>query len=475
MVIRFLVILTCVFALTPFLGNARVSADGLTPIPCEPGPFAPADPAFTALPDATAYYGLYEGGSYQFEVSNNWNGELILYMHGTSTGPTLRVSTPQALREFAVANGFAIGASSYRCNDYKPGIGLTDTILLKDRFSQITGESQPTRTYLTGTSMGGFQTQLAMHVFPTMFDGALAMCGMNSENWDNYVAFGAAAEYITGIQFSDPNNTAATQAAMIEILGLPGTVTEPLPGTLTEKGLQLASVMINMTGGPRPFAVEGLVPPFRGLKVYQFAISGAALAGSTTPGNLTRGNANAVYFVDPGLGLTSEALQNGVRRIDHHTEVYDQYEETRPLTGQIERPLMTLYNTADYVVTFSNSQALQRAVNAADKSNLLVQRIIRAPGHCGYSSAEVTTAMTDLVNWVHTGARPDGDDVLSTDLRDAGRKFTNPLRDGDPGTIRLPMDPFEGRTACENSWQQFLAFRNQGMCTQYVNTAWFAK
>jgi hypothetical protein len=233
--------------------------------------------------------------------------------------------------------------------------------------------------------------------------------------------------------------------------------------------------MINMTGGPRPFAVEGLVPPFRGLKVYQFAISGAALAGSTTPGNLTRGNANAVYFVDPGLGLTSEALQNGVRRIDHHTEVYDQYEETRPLTGQIERPLLTLYNTADYVVTFSNSQALQRAVNAAGKSNLLVQRIIRAPGHCGYSSAEVTTAMADLVNWVQTGARPDGDDVLSTDLRDAGRKFTNPLRDGDPGTIRLPVDPFEGRTACENSWQQFLAFRNQGMCTQYVNTAWFAK
>jgi hypothetical protein len=475
MVIRLLVVLTCVFALNLLLGNSRVSADGLTPIPCEAGPFTPTNPAFTALPGATAYYGTYEGGSYRFEVSDNWNGELILFMHGTSVGPTLNVSVPSAIREFAVANGFATGASSYRCNDYKPGIGLTDTILLKGLFSQLTGESQPTRTYLTGTSMGGFQTQLGMHVFPTMFDGALAMCGMNSQNWDNYVAFGAAAEYITGLQFNDPNNTAATQAAMIEILGLPGTVPEPLPGTLTEKGRQLASVMINMTGGPRPFAVEGLVPPFRGLKAYQFIISGAALAGSTTPGNLTRGNANAVYFVDPGLGLTSEALQDGVRRIDHHEEIYDQYEETRPLTGNIQRPLLTLYNTADYVVTFSNSQALQRAVNSAGNSNLLVQRIIRAPGHCGYSSAEIQTAMADLVNWVRTGTRPDGDDVLASDLRDAGRKFTSPLRAGDPGTIRIPVDPSEGRAACMRSWQQFFHFRNQGMCIQYVNTAWFAK
>ena len=472
---RFLVILTVAFILSSFVVTSRVSADGLTPIPCEAGPFTPANPAFTALPGATAYYGLYEGGSYRIEVADNWNGELILYMHGTATGPTLNAGLPTAFRNFAVENGFALAASSYRCNDYKPGIGLTDTVLLKDLFSEITGEDEPTRTYLTGGSMGGFQTQLGMHVFPTMFDGALNMCGMNSENWDNYVAFGAAAEYLTGLEFNDPNDTATTQAAMIEILGLPGTVAEPLPGTLTEKGLQLASVMVNMTGGPRPFAIEGLVPPFRGLKAYQFIISGAALAGSMTPGNLTRGNADADYFVDPGLGLTSAALQDGVRRIDHHTEIYDLYEETRPLSGQIERPLLTLYNTADYVVTFSNAQRLQRVVDEAGKGDLLVQRIIRAPGHCGFSTEETTTALTDLVNWVRTGVRPEGDNVLSTDLRDAGRKFTNPLRAGDPGTIRVPINQAAGIQACQNAWQQFLVFKNQGRCVSYVNEAWFVR
>ena len=63
-------------------------------------------------------------------------------------------------------------------------------------FNKITGKSEPKRSYLLGQSMGGFQTQLAMHAYPTMFDGALAMCGMNSANWDLYVALGAAAEYV---------------------------------------------------------------------------------------------------------------------------------------------------------------------------------------------------------------------------------------------------------------------------------------
>src|SRR5207248_9528014 len=170
-----------------------------------------------------------------------------------------------------------------------------------------TGRSDPVRQYLLGQSMGGFQTELAMHVFPTMFDGALAMCGMNAANWDLYVALGAAAEYITGLRFTDPATVGDIQSRMVAITGL--------PGSLTQKGLQFASVAINMSGGPRPFAMEGLVPPFNGLPTYEFLMSGATLAGSTTPGNRTRDNASARYLIDPGLGLSSAELDAGVRRV----------------------------------------------------------------------------------------------------------------------------------------------------------------
>jgi hypothetical protein len=63
-----------------------------------------------------------------------------------------------------------------------------------------------------------------------------------------------------------------------------------------------------------------------------------------------------------------------------------------------------------------------------------VQRIYRIPGHCQFSQPEMIRAFDDLVAWVTRGTRPAGDDVHA-DLADAGRAFTNPLREGDPGTI----------------------------------------
>jgi hypothetical protein len=72
----------------------------------------------------------------------------------------------------------------------------------------------------------------------------------------------------------------------------------------------------------------------------------------------------------------------------------------------------------------------------AGTQDLLVQRIMKIPGHCQFSEQEQTAAFDDLVKWVREGQRPEGDDVMA-DLRDAGRKFTNPLRPGDPGTVNV--------------------------------------
>src|SRR5438270_12065962 len=132
-------------------------------------------------------------------------------------------------------------------------------------------------------------------------------------------------------------------------------------------------------------------------------MSDATLAASTTPGNRTRDNASARYVVDPWLGLSSAELDAGVRRVKKDDSLYAAFEETRPLTGKIERPLLTLYTTADFIVPVVNAQALQRAVDAAGRNDLLVQRLIRAPGHCGYSDAEQVQAFRDLVNWVRNG------------------------------------------------------------------------
>ena len=108
------------------------------------------------------------------------------------------------------------------------------------------------------------------------------------------------------------------------------------------------------------------------------------------------------------------------------------YEEIVPFDGKIARPLMTMHGTGDLYVPIFLEQTLKRAVKAAGNETLLAQRIYRIGAHCQFSQPEMTKAFDDLVAWVKTGTKPQGDEV-DGDLSNAGLTFTNPLRQNDPG------------------------------------------
>ena len=289
----------------------------------------------------------------------------------------------------------------------------------------------PQRVYLTGTSMGGHVTLLGMHEYPTRFAGALAMCPSGPELFDYTTAVGAAAEAITGLRFENPATVGDTTRRMAELLGE--------PPTYTDKGRQLASVEIELSGGPRPFAAQGL--PGRFLQ----NISGGALAGGRTAANRAATNTHYTYRVDEALGLTTAALNSGVRRKPADPEMRGPsgpLHEVAAFSGRIERPVLTMHGTGDLFVPIHLERALRTATNAAGTSDLLVQRIYRIAGHCQFSVPEQTRAFDDLVRWVREGQKPEGDDIFA-DFRDAGRRFTDPLRDGDPGG--LTVGPALGR------------------------------
>ena len=232
--------------------TAGVGRPGITPVACPAQTWQPTDPAFDPLPGAKAYFGQYDGGVYRIEIPDRWNGELMLSAHGFTTnagprGSELRVSSP-LIREHLIQEGFAWAASSYRCNGYVPGIGLQDTMALTDLFTKFNAGRAPERVYLTGGSMGGHVTLLGMHEFPTSFAGGLAMCPAGPELFDYFSAVGAAAEVITGVPFDQPSTVSDSVKKMTAILGT--------PPDYTPKGLQLASVEIQLSGGPRPFALE---------------------------------------------------------------------------------------------------------------------------------------------------------------------------------------------------------------------------
>lgn len=412
------VLLACL-ALTPAESTDRLLID---PAPCPNVDWQLGDPSFEALEGARAFYGTYDGGIYRVEIPDTWNGDLVLYAHGYrgaggSNGATLRVGN-SPIREHLIGGGYAWAASSYRCNGYVPGHGLEDTLLLVDLFTELNEGDAPELLYLTGTSMGGHVTLLGMHEYPSMFAGGLAMCPAGPALFDFTAAVGAAAEVVTGIRFT-PGETGAQRARMLEILGE--------PPDYTEKGRQLASVQVAISGGVRPFAMEGLESRFV-----------SNISGAVAGGNARLDTHWFNYGVEPGLGITAETLNADARRVTGAPDVRGPdggpYQEHRQFDGEIERPVLTMHGTGDLFVPIFLQQVLKEAVDAAGNGDLLVQRIYRIPGHCGFSQAEMTRAFDDLVAWVTHGERPAGDDVHA-DLADAGREFTDPLREGDPGTI----------------------------------------
>jgi pimeloyl-ACP methyl ester carboxylesterase len=424
------VMLAVIAAVLAFAASTRTTAalgrPGITPVPCPAQEWQPGDPKFDALPGAKAFFGQYDGGLYKIEIPDHWNGELVLYAHGFvsnagAQGAALRVGN-SPIREHQIKEGYAWAASSYRCNGYVPGQGLLDTMALTDLFTRSNGGRAPQRVYLTGTSMGGHVTLLGMHEFPTAFAGGLAMCPAGPELFDFFAATAGAAEVITGVQ-AKLETMQADVAKMNELLGK--------PPDYTDKGRQLASVEIQISGGPRPFAMEGLASGGR----FAGNISPAALAGSTTPSNRAVMTTHIRYAIDEGLGLSADTLEKSARRKALDADVRNPtgpYDELVPFDGKLERPTLTMHGTGDLFVPIFLEQSLKRAVVAAGKEPLLTQRIYRIAGHCGFSQPEMIRAFDDLTAWVHKGTKPAGDEVFG-DLTNAGMTFTDPLRPNDPG------------------------------------------
>src|SRR5665213_1929116 len=322
-------------------GQAAVGRiHGITPVPCADRAWTDDDPSFAPLPGAQALSGRYEGGLYRIETPANWNGELVLWAHGLvgANGPQgsrLAVGFPGGrgglLREHLITGGFAWAASSYRCNGVVPGIGLLDTMSLIDVFTRSSNGRKPSRVYLVGESMGGNVTILGLQEFPNAFARGLAMCASGPDVMDFLTAVGAASDLITGVTVR--NSTSDQDISLLtNALGR--------PPDLTTAGRQLASVQIEISGGPRPFAMEGLAS-----RLVENVRMSATIA-ETAVWKAVATNAGLKYRIDERFGLSADAINKRVRRRIADADArspHGLYTECLAFDGRIERPLLTLH------------------------------------------------------------------------------------------------------------------------------------
>lgn len=110
---------------------------------------------------------------------------------------------------------------------------------------------------------------------------------------------------------------------------------------------------------------------------------------------------------DPATNAYLSGLLNaGVKRFNADRAALNYYQRNYAPTGRIGIPVLTLHTSRDPGIPYSHEGLFADAVNAAGRSDLLIQRPVDRWGHCAFTPAEMQTAFADLVEWVTTGERP---------------------------------------------------------------------
>jgi pimeloyl-ACP methyl ester carboxylesterase len=365
---------------------------------------------FDALPgtDTTRLWGVHAGAGYRIEVPSEWNGVLVLYAHGfRGTGLELTVSNPR-IRQYLVTNGYAWAASSYGKNGYDVRQGVKDTHALGELFNALVGH--PRRTYLTGHSMGGHVTGVAIEQYPRAYVGALPMCGVmgDKELFDYFLDYNLVAEALAGIPGTFPFPADYQTAIVPSIRAALGPA---WPVVLNPQGEKLRGVLQNISGGPRP----GFPVSFASWANFLFTVGTTAPDQGVAPGNV-QDNWATLYQIDsdPALSPDEVALNGSVLRVaeDPQGARRDGLANIPAITGRLPIPVLSLHTIGDLFVPFSMEQIYARRAAARGASGLLVTRAIRDHGHCGFALPEEERAFADLVDWVENGVEPAGDDVL---------------------------------------------------------------
>jgi pimeloyl-ACP methyl ester carboxylesterase len=393
---------------------------GTRPIPLpvsvrpEPDNVTLADPKFDALPAARAAFGRLAGAVYQIEMPDRWNGRLILFMHGFGEFRSEARVGPPDIRAYLVAQGYAWGSSSFSSTGWVPGRATDETAALWDHFTATYG--RPQRTYVIGESMGGAAANIAAERYPDRFDGALALCGSAgaTSGVSNPVDVFVVGAFVAGVTQADYDATTDIGALIRDRIR--PALEDP------QRRDRFERIMVDLSGGPRPFDRDGIrAEEETDWHRAELAVSAGVVPHHDTP-----------YHLGPASDVSDTDFNRSVLHLRTNDDALRAFVADNEATGNVAVPLLTMHTTGDGQVPIEEARILQRLVDKAGHRDLLVQRVIRDAGHCGFTNLEQTAGFEALVGWVEHNTKPDGNDVLTADMHALHPSFELEPRPGTP-------------------------------------------
>ena len=340
------------------------------------------------------------GAMYSIDVPDQWNGGLVLYVHGYSPPQSPVTIPPLPLRDFLLGQGFAVAMSSFSENGYAVAEGARQTHQLIGLFTSHF--SKPNCTLLLGVSLGGIIGLELTEKYGKQIDGSLLVSGVTG---------GSRAEisYIGDVRVLwDYFYPGTIPGSLFDVpAGVPFNPNWVLAAISTPEGQQKLPVLLAfcaMRGlpiGPGNEPVVGLI------NALGFQWVGAMDLFDRTHGHVLYGNRDVTYTAPPQVPQAVVAAVNaGVARYDATPDAEAFLQRCYEPLGTFKVPVLTLHGQRDPVVPLFHEPLLANKVAAQGNSDLLVQRAKNQFGHVVYDPADIPVAFLDLVRWVKQGIKP---------------------------------------------------------------------
>lgn len=322
--------------------------------------------------------GVLDDAPWRIDIPQDWNGDLVMLLHGYEPVGVPRESEHPANPAAGVflARGYAVAASAYASQGWAVAEALVDNERLREHFIQTYG--QPRRTFVSGFSMGGHLSLAIIEREAKHYDGALSFCGANApaaEMFDDGIM-----TTLVALDYFFPAALALPAGGLVDPQAPPGVDPAQIEAALaTNETLarQLATrLQIPRDGLAGTSALFYLV-----LREMQQRAGGQPVD-----------NRNTRY---QGFG-DDAAFNRGVRRYAGDPQAIDYTARNASLSGQPRDPVVILSNAIDPTIQprFDTRYAeLAKQAGAADWVTVMPTV---GEGHCNFSFEQMDAGLVAL-------------------------------------------------------------------------------
>jgi len=337
--------------------------------------------------------GTLDGAPYRVEIPADWNGELVMLLHGYEPRGVPR-GDPWPANEATplfLARGYAVAESGYASQGWAVADAIADSERLR---AHVVERHAPRRSWLVGFSMGGQIALASLERHGAAYDGALSLCGANvpaTQVFDDALRSLVAFDYffhdagLPGAGLSDPEappleDLPGDQIALMQTIGT-ALATDPAAAATLAQALEVPA--------------DGLVGAL-GLHALLLREMTARAGG------LPVDNRETVYS---GFG-DDAAFNAGVRRYPADAQAVTYLAGVADLRGTIGKPLVLRYNHDDPTIPPRYHAVYPALAAEAGHRDRITMLPAVGEGHCAFSPEQIGEAFDALVDGAARAAPP---------------------------------------------------------------------